>query len=82
MKPLEPYTPWSNAAEREVKELKKGAICLLLQSRAPKHLWDDCIELEVYIKSNTAHDIYKLDKEVPKTVMSGKIDINHFCELE
>ena len=33
---LEPYTPWSNAAEREIKELKKGADHELLMSRAPK----------------------------------------------
>ena len=25
LKQLEPYTPWSNAAEREIKELKNGA---------------------------------------------------------
>ena len=25
LKQLEPYPPWSNAAEREIKELKKGA---------------------------------------------------------
>ena len=42
LKQLEPYTLWSNAAEREIQELKKGAVCKLLTSRAPKHLWDDC----------------------------------------
>ena len=52
MKQLEPYTPLSNAAEREMKELKKGAGCKLLKSRAPKQLWDNCIELEAYIRSN------------------------------
>ena len=38
LRQLEPYTPWSNAAEREIKELKKGACHKLLQSRAPKQL--------------------------------------------
>ena len=33
--------------------------------------------------SNTAHEIYKLDEEVPETVMSGEMsDISHFCKLE
>ena len=33
--------------------------------------------------SNTAHNIYKLDEEVLKTLMSGKIsDISEFCKLE
>ena len=82
MKQLEPYTPPSNVAEREIKELKKGAGCKLLKFRAPKHLWDKCIELEAYIRSNTAHEIYKLDGEVPKTVMPGETsDISQFCEL-
>ena len=71
LKQLESYTPWSNAAEREIKELKKGAGHKLPWSRAPKCLWDDCLELEAYIRSNTAHEIYKLDGEVPKTVISG-----------
>ena len=57
LKQLEPYTSWSNAAEREreIKELKKGAGHKLLRSRAPKLLWDDCLELEAYVRSNTAH---------------------------
>ena len=36
LKQFEPYTLWSNAAEREMKELKKGASHKLLWSRAPK----------------------------------------------
>ena len=85
LKQLEPYTPWSNAAEREIKELKKGAGCKVLKSRAPKQLWDGCLELEAYIRSNTAHAIYKLDGKVPKTVMSGETsDMRHqsICKLE
>ena len=66
LKQLELYTPWSNATKREIKELKKGTSCKLLQSRASKHLWDDCLELEAYIRSNTAHNTYKLDEEIPK----------------
>ena len=46
LKQLELYSPWSNAAEKYLKELKKGAGHKLLLSRAPKHLQDDCIELE------------------------------------
>ena len=83
MKQLESYTPWSNAAEREIKELKKGAGGKLLKSRAPKWFWDDCLELEVYIRSNTAHKIYRLDWKVPETVMSGETsEISQFFKLE
>ena len=38
LKQLEPYIPSSNAAEREIEELKKRASHKLLQSRAPKCL--------------------------------------------
>ena len=43
LKHLVPYTTWSNAAEKEIKELKKRASHKLLKSRAPKCLWDDCL---------------------------------------
>ena len=48
LKQLEPYTPWSNVSEREIKKLKKGGVHKMLQSRAQKCLWDDCLELEAY----------------------------------
>ena len=39
-------------------------------------LLGDCLELEAYIRSNTAYDIYK-------TVMAGKTsDISQFFDLE
>ena len=54
-----------------------------MQSWATKHFWDDCLELEAFIKSNTAQEIYKFDGEVAKTVMSVKTsNVHQFCELE
>ena len=79
----EQYIFWSNVAERDIKELEKGAGHKLLWSRAPKCSWDDCLELDGYIRSNTAHEIYKLDGEVHETVMSGETSyISQFCKLE
>ena len=43
---------------------------------APKRLWDECLELESYIKSNSAYDVYKLVVEVPKKIMSREISDN------
>ena len=80
---MELYTPWSNATERKIKELKKEAGHKMLQSRAPKHLWDVSLELEAYVKFNTNHKIYKFDGEIPKTVMLGETsNISQFCGLE
>ena len=63
--------------------LKKGAGRKMIKKRSPKKLWDDCLELEGYIRSNTAHDIFMLNGEVPETIMSGETsDISQFCEFE
>ena len=72
LKQLKPYTTWSNAAEREVKELKKEVGHKMLLSRAPKCLRNDWLELEANIRYNAAHEIHKLDRKKPKTVMSGE----------
>ena len=58
---MDPFNPWSNAAKRVKKEPKKDFCRKLIRSGAPKRLWDDCLELESYIRINTAHGIYKLD---------------------
>ena len=44
LKQLDIYTLWSNAAEREIKKLKKGDGHKQLKSRDLKWLWDDCLE--------------------------------------
>ena len=46
---------------KEIKELKNGAGHKLLWSRASKCSWDEYLELEAYLRSNAAHNIYKLD---------------------
>eukprot|EP00804_Cyclotella_cryptica_P017277 CCRYP_016828-RA/>CCRYP_016828-RA protein AED:0.02 eAED:0.02 QI:0/0/0/1/0/0.5/2/0/461 len=83
LKQTEPYSPWQNAAEGNIRELKKGAGRKMIKSGSPKKLWDDCLVLESYIRSNTAHDIYMPHGEVPETIMSGETsDLSQFCEFE
>ncbi len=82
LKQTEPYSPWQNAAEREIKELMKGSGCKMLAMGAPSCLLDDCLELEAYICSHSANNVYCLDGKVPETYMSGDTaDISQFCEL-
>ena len=71
LKQTEPYSPWQNAAEGSIRELKRGAGRKMTKSGSPKKLWDHCLELEGLIRSHTALDIYKLNGEVPETVMTG-----------
>ena len=72
MKQTEPYTPWSNAAEAAIRELKKGVGRQMVRSKAPKRLWDNCSEREAYVRSLTTHDIYRLDGQVPELLVSGE----------
>ena len=46
---------------------------------ATKWIWDDALEFESYVISNTALDIYIMQGEVPETVMlGGTSDISQF----
>ncbi len=55
----ESYSPWQNATQLKIKELKKGAGKKLLLTNMPRRLWDDCLECEAYVRSHMAHDIFK-----------------------
>ncbi len=82
LKQTEPYSPWQNATEKEIKELIKGSGRKMLMSGAPRCLWDDCLELKAYIRSHSTNSMYCLDGKVLETYMSGETaDISQFCEL-
>jgi hypothetical protein len=67
----EPYSPWQNAAEGCIRELKRGAGREMVRSQAPKPLWDHCLERQALVRSLTALDIYGLQGEVPETHVMG-----------
>jgi hypothetical protein len=50
-----------------------GAGCKMVRSRAPKWLWDDCLKREALVQSCTAHDIYRLNGQVPQTILKGEM---------
>jgi hypothetical protein len=54
----EPHSPWQNAAEGGIRELKKTSGWKMVRAGAPKPFWADAIEWEAFIQSNTAWDIY------------------------
>ena len=57
LRQMQLFNPWSKAAKRKIKESKKGSERKLIKSDFPKRLWDDCLELESYIRHKTAHSI-------------------------
>ena len=54
----------------------------MTKMKLPKVLWDDCLELEAYIHSDTSLDIFELYIMTPETNISGETsDITNFCEF-
>ena len=79
----EPYSPWQQAYEGCIKQLKKASSRKLISSGAPKKLWYQCIELMALICSHTAHTAYELQGEVPETIMTGQTaEISNICEYD
>ena len=60
------------AAEGVIRELNIGSGINMTKIKSPKVLWGDCLELESYIRFNTALDIFDLDKTTPETNISGE----------
>ena len=80
VKQTEPHSPWQNAAELAICELKKGTGRKAAKAKSPKKLWDHALELESYIRSNTAVTHPELDGQVPETIMSSQTaDISPFA---
>jgi hypothetical protein len=82
-KVTDPYSPWQNRAEGEIREVKRLAGRWMIKAKSPRRLWDYCIELASIVRSHTAHDLYKLQGQVPETVMMGQTaDISFICEFK
>jgi hypothetical protein len=69
----EPYSPWQQAAEGCICELKWGVSHKMIQTSYPRVLWDQCIKLEVFIRSLTSNNIYMNNGGVPETIMTGRV---------
>jgi hypothetical protein len=55
----------------------------VVRLKARKRLWDDLLEREAYVRSPTAHEIYRLDGQVPETIVSGETaDISPFATFK
>jgi hypothetical protein len=76
----EPHSPWQQAAEGCIHELKRGMSRKMIKTGSPRVLWDHCIELEVLICSLTSNNIYMTNGKVPETIMTGSTtNISHIC---
>ncbi len=67
----EPYSPWQQAAEGCIRELKCEVSHKMIKTGSPRVLWDHCIELEALICSSTSNNVYMTNGKVPETIMTG-----------
>ncbi len=78
----EPYSPWQQAAEGCICELKRGFSWKMIKTRSPKSLWDYCLEIEAYVYSCTSNYIYITSGQVPETIMTcNTTDMSHIVEF-
>jgi hypothetical protein len=78
----EPYSPWQQAAEGCIHELKRGVSHKMIKTDSPRVLLDHCIELVELIRSLTSNNIYMTNGEVPETIKTGSTaNISHICEF-
>ena len=79
----EHYSPWQQADEGCINQLKKASSRNLISSGAPKKLWEHCIELMALIRSHTAHTAYELQGKVPEIIMTGQTAyISNICKYD
>ena len=82
LKQTGPYSPWMQAAEGCIWELKRGVSRMMIRTGSPKQLWDHCIILQVLIRSCTTNSIYTTARQVPETIMTGDTaDISQICQF-
>jgi hypothetical protein len=58
------YSPWQQAAEGCIRELKQGVSHKMIKTGSPRVLWDHCIKLEALIYSSTSNNIYMTAADV------------------
>jgi hypothetical protein len=80
--PVEAYTPNQNHAESSIRELKRMYRRAMVESSAPRVLWDHCFELQAQIRSHTALDMLSLARDIPETMLLGDTtDISNLCQF-
>ena len=77
----DPYCPWQNRAQVEIRENKRMTRRWTVSTRSLRRLWFYCAELASLTRSHTAMSIYQLQGQVQETPMTGETAaISHLYE--
>jgi hypothetical protein len=78
----EPYSPWQNRTEMNIRELKKKVSRLMTRAKAPLSLWDYCAVYVAEITCFTSNNTYDLHGRTPHEVVTGNTpDISEYVEF-
>ena len=78
-----PYSPWSNAAEASIRELKTGIRRAMRRTNTPRRLWCYCGQWVAAIRRLTALDIHVLQGRVPDECVTGYTpDISPYAQFD
>ena len=82
IRPLEPYTPWSNRAELHVGKFKSKILSSLKRTDAPMKFWCYCAEYHSHLHNRIAHDYFLLQGHTPFFKLTGRMpDISELVDL-
>jgi hypothetical protein len=75
----EPYSPFQNRAEVNIRELKKQTRRLMSSTKTPPHLWDLCTSYVAELRCLTAQPLYSLHGRTPFELITGNTpDISEY----
>ena len=75
----EPYSPFQNRAEVNIRELKKQTRKLMHRTKTPSRLWDHCASYVAELKCLTAQPLYSLHGRTPFELVTGNTpDISEY----
>jgi transposase len=76
----EPYSPWQNKAEREIRDLKKHHCRTMHMSKAPERLWDYGMMYTASLRECIGRET--LGGRTPREVITGETpDISKYTEF-
>jgi hypothetical protein len=79
----EPYSPWQNKAESEIREIKRAIRRETARSKSPKRLWDYCGQRVAAIRCFTAHSFPELDGMTPYEKLYARTgDISAYAQFD
>lgn len=78
----EPYSPFQNRAEVNIRELKKHVRRTMSKTKTPKRLWDFCATYVAELRCLTAQPLYSLHGRTPYEMVTGNTpDISEYISF-